>query len=83
MLISEKTSIKIINKDKKPIKLTLEPWAYEYNIPSNAVVEIIGDGRKNECIEIIYSIGEVVVYGWSDEMSVWCNGSELKTSFDL
>jgi len=75
------TSFVFTNNSEKTMKLILEPWAEEYNIPVGMKVEIVTDDPKENVIEVEYDGENVIVYGWADSMSVQSEGEVLEADF--
>lgn len=75
------TSLKFTNSSDKTIKLILEPWAEEYEVLAGMTVEIVTSEPKEKEIEVEYEGADIIIYGWSDNMSVLSQGEELSPSF--
>ncbi len=75
------SSLKFINSSKNCIKLILEPWAEEYKINGGKAVEVISDRLAESSIEVEFDESDITIYGWSDSMSVFCDGVKLEPEF--
>lgn len=80
--MSTATSLIVTNRSKQILRLILEPWAEEYEIPAGMVVEISAHAHPEKQIEVGYDGENIIVYGWADDMSVRSNGEILKPSFN-
>lgn len=70
-----------INSSEHQVILILEPWAEEYKIDPQNKVEIVSNIRPEISVEIEYSDGNIIVYGWSDSvLSVICDGEKMEHS---
>ena len=75
-------SLKFTNGSDKVMKIILEPWAEEYLVDAGATVEVIANGESKKNIEIEHDGEDLIVYGWSDSMTVLCNGIPQEPQFD-
>lgn len=75
-------SIKIINSSKKTLTMILEPWAEEYKITLGKVIELVGDKPIDSSVEIEFDGEDIIVYGWADNIDVYCDGQKIDPEFD-
>ena len=72
-------SLKFINSSQNQMILILEPWAEEYIIDAGKTVEIVANNKCDSSIELEYTDdGCIIVYGWSDSITIYCDGQKLK-----
>lgn len=74
--MSSPSILKFKNSFSKDLKVILEPWAEEYSIRPGSVLEIVPNSESNQEIEIEYDGEDIIIYGWSDNMSVMCDGKQ-------
>ena len=61
------------------MKLYLEPWGDELEIPSDATFEIVARGPQNDCLAVAFENTAISVYGWSGStLSVSHKGKLLR-----
>ncbi|WP_020409946.1 hypothetical protein [Hahella ganghwensis] len=70
------------NSSRKKIKLVLEPWAEEYPLNDGVTVKIQSEKQTTSSIEVEFDGEDIIVYGWSDEMSVWIDGTKIEPTFE-
>lgn len=74
--------LKFTNRSSDKMKLILEPWAEEYSVETDMMVEVLSDQQSDKEIEVEYNEGDLIVYGWSDSMVVLHDGKKLEPQFD-
>lgn len=57
-----KTAIR--NRRRRPMKIALEPWGEEYDIPAGATVQVLARGPEGDSLEIWRDDERVTVYAW-------------------
>lgn len=57
-------ALRIRNLEQKEIIVFLEPWGEQYAMPPGATWKIEGNGPDEDMLEIHYSEGKIVVWGW-------------------
>ncbi|OZG74653.1 hypothetical protein BTA51_06610 [Hahella sp. CCB-MM4] len=70
------------NSSHRKIKLVLEPWSEEYPLNDGVTVKIQSDKQTTSSIEVEFDGEDIIVYGWSDEMSVWIDGAKIEPTFE-
>jgi len=62
-----------------PIKLYLEPWGEEFEMPLQSEYVLVGDGPENGSgFTVDYSEQSIVVSGWTGStVQVYSNGEEI------
>lgn len=69
------------NDSKTPLRMAVEPWAWQYKIQPGKTVEVVAGEQDKTFIEVDYSDGFLSIYGWSDDMKVMIDGKEMEMDF--
>ncbi len=68
--------LKFKNSFSRELKVILEPWAEEYSVKPGSTLEIVPNSESSQEIEIEYDGEDIIIYGWSDDMSVMSDGKQ-------
>jgi hypothetical protein len=70
----------LINGSPEEMLLILEPWAEEYQVPTGAVIEVVGEGGIVDGeFEVEYTSNGIIIYGWDGSVvHVKRDGVELQ-----
>src|SRR5262249_28612069 len=55
---------RLVNAHDVPIKLYLEPWGEEYEMPPAAVFEVVARGPAGDSLEVTVAHQQITVWGW-------------------
>jgi hypothetical protein len=67
-------ALRIANSQPRPVTFCLEPWGEVYEMPRDAVFEVVGRGPEGDSLEVNVTDGNITVYGWA--------GSVVELSYD-
>jgi hypothetical protein len=77
------TTLWFENNNDKSIRLYVEPWGSNYEIPPKGFVRIVGRGPKSGC-PVIYQSGTDFVYSaWAGSVYAVYQNGELISGVDL
>ncbi len=73
-----RVSLTITNRHSDPIRLYLEPWGDEHDIPPNKTFKVNIRAATLEAIPISYGRDSITVEGWEGSVAeIWCDGELL------
>lgn len=74
----KRVSLTITNRHSAPIKLYLEPWGDEHEIPPNKTFRIDFSAATLQTVPLSYGLDSITVEGWQGSTAeIWCDGQLL------
>ena len=58
--------VDVINSNKISLKVIVEPWAREYDVPAGTIAHFDFDGPEPAHIDVEARSDALVIYGWVD-----------------
>lgn len=71
----------LTNSSKAPLRMVLEPWAWQYKIGPGETIEIVAGEQDQPSIDVDCGDGILTIHGWSFDMKVMIDGEEMEMDF--
>ena len=71
--------LRVVNSQSRAITFCLEPWGELYDMPPDAIFEVVGRGPEGDSLELEVSSDAITVYGWAGSIvEVFRDGAVLE-----
>lgn len=77
-LAESATVMRLINSREGALKVQLEPWGEEYEMPPGAIFQVVARGPEGDGLEVAFADEQITVWGWPGAVvTLFWDGTEL------